>query len=109
MGNADRVRLIENDATFTNLCEGDPVTSDGIRVYGFIGRAMTIRDNVVDGFPGGITLTQLMARGGGQASLARMWAVEDNLISSAITPITTIGPLQAYVRFRGNKPGPADN
>jgi hypothetical protein len=109
VGNADRLRLTENDVSFTDLCEGDPVPSDGVRIYGFLGRAITVRDNVVDGFPGGITLNLFQARGGGQATLTRMWAVEDNLISGAATPITLAGPLKGFVKFRGNKPGPADN
>ncbi|WP_420124765.1 DUF6519 domain-containing protein [Nakamurella sp.] len=109
VGNVDRLRLTENDVRFTNLCEGDPIASDGIRIYGFIGRAMTVRDNVVDGFPGGITLNLFQARGAGQANLTRMWAVEDNLVSGASTPITAAGPLKSFVKFRGNRPGPVDN
>ena len=109
VGNADRLRLTENDVSFIDLCEGDPVPSDGVRIYGFLGRAITVRDNVVDGFPGGITLNLFQARGGGQATLSRMWAVEDNLVSGAATPITLAGPLKGFVKFRGNKPGPADN
>ena len=109
VGNADRLRVSANDVSLSNLAEGDPLLSDGVRIYGFIGRAMTVRDNVVDGFPGGITLNLFQARGGDQATLTRMWAVEDNLISAASTPIAVAGPLKAQVKFRGNRPGPADN
>jgi len=42
----------------------------------------------------------------GQANLTRMWAVEDNLILGANTPVTNDGPLKQKVQFRGNQPGP---
>jgi|GEM_PF-5971635 len=108
VGNADRLRVIENDVSFSDLAEGDPLPSDGIRIHGFIGRAMTVRDNVVDSFPGGITMSLYQAKGGGQATLARMWAVEDNLIIGAAT-VSLNGPLKAFVKLRGNRPGPLDN
>jgi Family of unknown function (DUF6519) len=106
VGNADRLLVNANDVRFTNLSEGGQPPSDGIRIYGFIGRAMTLRDNVVEDFPGGIRLMMLMARGAGQAQLTRMWAVEDNLITGADTPVTVDGPLRQKVKFRGNQPGP---
>ena len=109
VGNADRLRIVGNDLSYTNLAEGDRMPTDGVRIYGFIGRAMAIRDNVVDSFPGGIRLMLLMARGAGQASLPRMWAVEDNMIIGLSPWITLSGPLKAAVKLRGNRPGPPDN
>jgi hypothetical protein len=109
IGNADRVRVTNNDMSFDGRAEGDPIASDGIRIFGFIGRLMTLRDNMVESFPGGISLHLLMGKGGGQLGLARMWAVEDNMIVGANTPVTLDGPLKAQVKFRGNKPGPSDN
>jgi hypothetical protein len=70
---------------------------------------MTIRDNVVDSFPGGIALTLFMARGASQASLPRMWAVEDNLVIGMSPWISVSGPLKGVVKLRGNRPGPPDN
>ena len=104
VGNADRLRVSGNDLSYTNLAEGDRLRTDGIRIYGFIGRAMTIRDNVVDSFPGGIRLMLL-----GPASLARMWTVEDNLIIGLSPWIILNGPLKGAVKLRGNRPGPLDN
>lgn len=109
VGNADRLRVTGNDLSYTNLAEGDRLPTDGVRIYGFIGRAMTVRDNVVDSFPGGIRMMLLMARGPGQASLPRMWAVEDNLVIGLSPWITLSGPLKGVVKLRGNRPGPPDN
>ena len=109
VGNADRLRVTGNDLSYTNLAEGDRMPTDGIRIFGFIGRAMTVRDNVVDSFPGGIRLMMLMPRGPGQSALPRMWAVEDNMVIGLSPWITLGGPLAGVVKLRGNRPGPPDN
>ena len=105
VGNADRLRITGNDMTFDNRAEGDPITtSDGLRVHGFVGRALTVRDNTVDGFPGGITLNLYQ-----ESSLIRMLSVEDNLSIGANPPMSISGPLKSQVKLRGNRPGPPDN
>ena len=88
IGNADRLRVTGNDVSFDGRAEGDHIATDGIRIFGFIGRLMTVRDNMVESFPGGVSLHLFMGKGGGLLNLARMWAVEDNLIVGANTPIT---------------------
>lgn len=114
IGNTERLRITGNDVRYESLTEGDRITSDGIRVFGFIGRFMVVRENVVDSFPGGITLHLNVPSGFARGALsflrsARMWAVEDNLIIGASPEVTVVGPLRSLVKFRGNRPGPPDN
>jgi Family of unknown function (DUF6519) len=114
VGNADRLRITGNDLSYAGEAEGDRIRTEGIRVYGFIGRAMTLRDNVVDSFPGGIGLHLLAEekkkdKDEERLARSRMWAVEDNLILGASPEITLEGPLKGAVKLRGNRPGPADN
>lgn len=108
VGAADLLRITGNDLSFATRAEGDWITSEGIRIYGFVGRLMVIRDNAIDSFPVGITLNMFMGKGNNQISLARMWAVEDNLIIGGSPEAKLTGPLGGHVVFRGNRPGPID-
>jgi hypothetical protein len=108
VGNVDRLRVIGNDMRYESRAEGDKLKTDGLRVYGFIGQAMTIRDNVLESFPGGMMLT-LLTEFFLEVPPPRMWAVEDNLILGASPQIRIFGPLASRVMLRGNQPGPPDN
>ncbi len=108
VGNAAVVRIDANDISYDSRAEGDRITTEGVRVFGFITQALIVRDNVVDSFPGGIALHLFQLRGKGEGTRPRVYAAEDNLLIGSSGSITVTGPLSALVTFRGNRPGPPD-
>ncbi|MBL7520062.1 hypothetical protein I6A84_18685 [Frankia sp. CNm7] len=109
VGSADRLRVTSNDISCAIAADFSPVPTNGIRVFGFSGSAMTVRDNVTESFPEGLGVNLLPSDFPPPPGTHRMWAVEDNLFLGAKAPASVTAPYQTLVKFRGNRPGPPDN
>ncbi|WP_146069665.1 DUF6519 domain-containing protein [Arthrobacter sp. B0490] len=106
VGNAHRVLVTGNHATYETKIPGDIFATDGIRVFGYIGPHMHLRENVLEGFPTGIRMVLL-----GQLPKSRLWRAEDTVLTNLPASHSTIvseGPLSKNVHYRGNQPGPQD-
>ncbi|GAA0311580.1 DUF6519 domain-containing protein [Kineococcus aurantiacus] len=105
VGNADHVRITDNDVSVHTRVDDDRLATEGLRVHGYVARTLVVRDNVVDS-PGGIALFLLQRPT--KQPVRRMYAVEDNFVTAVGAPIVVRGLLKDHVVFRGNQPGPKD-
>jgi hypothetical protein len=105
VGNAQAIQVTGNQLSYDSRVDDDRIVTDGIRLYGYLGRQVIVRDNLLDGFPGGISVTAASK----VPPSPRVWTAEDNVLSGARSPfIRTGGVAGSQLTFRGNKPGPLD-
>lgn len=78
VGNADSIVVRENYATLTTVPALEDVDVDGIRLFGYFGRYINVRENHTDQFPIGI---QVIVRG--EPAKKPMWQVFDNFTANA--------------------------
>ncbi|MFS0736119.1 DUF6519 domain-containing protein [Sphingomonas sp. 1P06PA] len=80
VGNADETRILANSIAVADIKK--PIVGEGIRVYGTLGRMLTIRDNHVSGLRTGVLVVPVPP-----IPRKPFWTVADNLLESAADPV----------------------
>jgi hypothetical protein len=106
VGNVGSLQIENNYATLTVPPKFE-IATDGIRVFGYLGRKMIVRHNHVRGFQTGIRVVEVAAPGryntvtspepGAYVTRIRegpLWLVADNVLESVVSPIVAPSCLQ---------------
>jgi hypothetical protein len=106
VGNVDSLQIESNRATLTQSTT-QSFPSEGIRVFGYLGRKAVVRHNSVSGFTTGIRVTQVSAPSLYDQTAAPppasyvqavragpLWLVADNVLDKGRTPISAPSCLQ---------------
>jgi len=96
-GNAGRITVRSNEVTFTSDAPDENVVSTGIRIFGFVDRFATVRENLVQGFENSVEMAMLMERGGNQSSRTRMYQVRENVLVQSGIAVRKEGPFSGDV------------
>lgn len=106
VGNVESLEIRSNRASLTDPAAVS-LPTDGIRVFGYLGKKLIVRDNHLTGFPTGILITALTAPGkavGNGASYAtgvdkpprpgNLWLIADNVFDKSRQPISAPACMQ---------------
>src|SRR5262249_16867434 len=95
VGNSQSVLIADNTVSLANQAINDRVPTDGIRVWGVLGRDVLIRDNHLANYPVGVRVT-FLAPAKAKAGRPVRWMVRGNLIDHATSgPVITRVPAGA--------------
>jgi len=104
VGNAVAVTIRSNDLQFDSLAENDVVTTAGVKVFGFVERQISVRENLVQRFPVSVHLFPLLPRGNNQLTQTRLYRVAENVFVQPGSPVLVEGPLANQVVIENNAP-----
>lgn len=88
VGNCGRLFIENNEVRVTRLGTKNNVMIEGIRVYGFLGRMMMIRENYLEGCNTGATAFVLNSIAENQKQKYFQWLISDNMAPGATTAVS---------------------
>jgi hypothetical protein len=91
-GNCDSLVVENNHVTLWRASESAWWPTDGIRIFGMLGRMVIVRQNHVVDFTIGVTLQGI---GKPAPTTSPLWEISDNLLATAAQTNTGGGPVVA--------------
>jgi hypothetical protein len=95
VGNADSIVVRENFAKLTRYAGTSGLPIDGIRLFGYFGRYINVRENEVEKFGVGV----LVELRGEPPQKKAMWQVHDNFTANATDSVIANHP---WIDAKGN-------
>lgn len=97
VGNCENTLVAENELRYSTQAQ-EAMQTEGIRVFGFLGRLAVVRGNRLRGFPVGVRFNPLERTGSPSLGKAVQWVVRDNLSETAAHVVRVGGDHHNRVR-----------